>query len=405
MRVAIAAEGTRGDIHPMLALAAALERRGHDVVVCAPPNFRSDTESRGLAFHAVGRDTRVYLETEAAALHSGALAMTSAGERYFLRNLPAQIRDLVEGARDADLIVGAGSQLAAFSVAEHVGADYRMCFYDPAVMRSREQPPALLPWASMPRWLGRVTWYLLLAMMDLRVRPALNRERKILGLPPVTDVYERMVGRRPLLAAEDLIAPPPGDAPPDLRVIGCLHPFDAAPLPEKLEDFLAAGEPPVYIGFGSMTDPAPVASTKLVLDAVRRAGVRAVLSEGWAGLGEGPLSSEVMVVGNVPHASLFQRVSTVIHHGGAGTTTTAARAGAPQIVVPHVLDQFHWARRVHMRGIGPPPLSRRRLSAEPLAQAIRATVDSELLAENAARLGEQLRDALSRRGDPADVIA
>ncbi|MGH0033281.1 MAG: glycosyltransferase [Myxococcota bacterium] len=404
MRVAIAAEGTRGDIHPMLSLGQSLERKGHDVVVCAPPNFRADTESRGLAFHPVARDTRAYLETEAIALHSGALAMTSAGERFFLKNLPSQTRDLAQGARGADLVLAAGTQLAAFSVAESIGADYRMCLYDPGVMRSAEHPPAMLPWPSMPRWANRLSWYVLLAMMDLRVRPALNRERKYLSLPPVNDLYACMLGSRPLLAAEELLAPAPADVP-GVQTIGCLHPFEEGPLPEKLEDFLAAGPPPVYLGFGSMTDPKPHASTRMILDAIARAGVRAVLSQGWAGLGEAPLPPDVTVVGSVPHASLFRRVAAVVHHGGAGTTTMAARAGAPQIVVPHVLDQFHWARRVHMRGLAPPALPRRKLCAENLAEAIRATVDNELIAENASAMGHQLRDALSRRGDPADVIA
>jgi len=124
-------------------------------------------------------------------------------------------------------------------------------------------------------------------------------------------------------------------------VLGCLHPFEPGPLPEKLEAFLDAGEPPVYVGFGSMTDPDPAAATRVVLEAVARAGVRAVLSRGWAGLGGVPLPSEVMEIGPVSHASLFARVAAVVHHGGAGTTTTAARAGAPQILVPHILDQFH----------------------------------------------------------------
>jgi vancomycin aglycone glucosyltransferase len=290
-------------------------------------------------------------------------------------------------------------------VAEAVGAEYRMCFYDPAILRSREQPPGMLPWASMPRLLVRATWSLLLAMMDLRVGPALNRERKVMRLPPVSDLYERLVGRHPLLAAEELLAPPPADAPPGLVTIGCLHPFDEAPLPEKLEQFLSTGEPPVFLGFGSMTDPAPARSTQMFLEAVRRAGVRAVISEGWAGLGDAPLPPDVMRVGTVAHASLFRRVRAVVHLGGAGTTTTAARAGTPQIILPHVMDQYHWGRRIHMRGLGPPPLPRRKLDVERLAQTLRATVENELLADQAARMGERLREAQSLRGDPADVIA
>lgn len=160
----------------------------------------------------------------------------------------------------------------------------------------------------------------------------------------------------------------------------------------------------MYIGFGSMTDPDPAATTRLVLEAVSRAGVRAVLSSGWAGLGDAPLPESVTVVGPLSHASLFRRVAAVVHHGGAGTTTTAARAGAPQILVPHVLDQFHWAHRVARLGVGPPALPRRELRADRLAEAIASLCDNELVAERAARLGERLRAALQTRPHPADLL-
>jgi vancomycin aglycone glucosyltransferase len=223
-------------------------------------------------------------------------------------------------------------------------------------------------------------------------------------MPPTRDLYALLCGESPVLAAEELLGPPPQDLCDRIRVIGCLHPFEPAPLPEKLDAFLSAGEPPVYLGFGSMTDPDPAAATRLVLDAVQRAGVRAVLSAGWAGLGNAPLPDTVMVVGPVSHAALFRRVSAVVHHGGAGTTTTAARAGAPQILVPHVLDQFHWAERVRRLGLGPPALPRRKLRAEQLACAIGALRDNDLLVERAAELGSRLRDALAARPHPADAL-
>jgi UDP:flavonoid glycosyltransferase YjiC (YdhE family) len=403
MRVVIAVEGTRGDVYPMLELAAALQRKGHDVRVCAPPDFRESVQSRELRFHPVGRDIRAYLECQAPALHGGAVAMMGAGERFFLDNLPAQMRDLALGADGADLVIAAGTQLAAASVAEYVGAEYRLVCYEPALLRSAEHPPAFLPYASLPRWLCRLSWALILGFMHLRVRPALDRERSLIGLPPVHDLYERMIGERPLLAAEELLAPLPEDLA-EVQSIGCLHPFTESPLPEKLEAFLQAGPAPVYVGFGSMTDPDAPGSTRLVLDAVQRAGVRAVISEGWAGLGEAALPPDVMVIGPTSHASLFQRVAAVVHHGGAGTTTMAARAGAPQILVPHVLDQFHWAHRVKGLGLGPPAVPRRKLTAEKLATSIRSVLDNEVLTERASVLGERLRRAMERRADPADVI-
>jgi len=140
-----------------------------------------------------------------------------------------------------------------------------------------------------------------------------------------------------------------------------------------------------------MTDPDPAATTRILLDAVSKAGCRALISEGWAGLGGGLLPEGVMRVGGVSHPALFQRSASVVHHGGAGTTTTAARAGVPQIVVPHLLDQHYWAQRVQLLGIGPPPVRRRTLTADSLADTITATLDNELVAERARLLGRRLR--------------
>ena len=108
--------------------------------------------------------------------------------------------------------------------------------------------------------------------------------------------------------------------------------------------------------------------------------------------------------GPVDHAALFRRVSLVVHHGGAGTTTTAARAGKPQVVVPHVLDQFHWAQRVERLGVAPGGLPRRKLTAELLTDGIRAATGNEWLVDRATELGEKLRMDRSQRGDPADLI-
>jgi UDP:flavonoid glycosyltransferase YjiC (YdhE family) len=151
-----------------------------------------------------------------------------------------------------------------------------------------------------------------------------------------------------------------------------------------------------------MADPDPAATTRSLLDAISKAGCRALISEGWAELGGGALPEGVMRVGGVSHPALFQRIAAVVHHGGAGTTTTAARAGIPQILVPHLLDQHYWAQRVQILGIGPPPIRRRTLTADVLADTITATLDNELVAERAQLLGKCLRKSIG--ADPTAVF-
>jgi sterol 3beta-glucosyltransferase len=126
-------------------------------------------------------------------------------------------------------------------------------------------------------------------------------------------------------------------------------------------------------------------------------GTRALVSQGWAGLADGPLPDGVMAVPTLCHGRLFPRCSSIVHHGGAGTTSTAARAGVPQVIVPHLADQFYWARRVSLMGLGPPPVLRRRLCAAQLAAALHHASE-EIVVERAREVGERLQgqDPLAR---------
>ncbi len=404
MRIALAVDGTRGDVHPMLALAGALARRGHEILVCGPPDFADDGRSRGIEFRPVGTEVRAYLEERAEILHGGALACMRGGRQYVQGQVGRQMRELAAAIDRADWIFAAGANFAASSVAELRGARYRMIAYCPSLLRSRHQTPFAVPRGELPIWANRAAWWLVWRFVEFALGGALDRARASLGLAPARDLYRLLLGDRLVLAAEPILAALPADLEREVLRVGCLHPFEPQPLPAKLEEFLAAGEPPVYVGFGSMTDPDPGAATRVVLDAVERAGVRAVLSRGWAGLGGAALPEGVMEIGSVCHASLFARMAAVVHHGGAGTTTTAARAGAPQILVPHVADQFHWAHRIERLGLGPPAIPRRRLGAERLAEALRSVRDSEILAERAAEIGCRLRADLAARPDPAERL-
>ncbi len=404
MRIALTAEGTRGDIYPMLTLANACGLQGHDVLVCAPPDFREATLDRGLEFRAVGQDIRAYLTAEAAALHGGALAMAKTADKLFHSNVENQFRDLIEATEGCDLILAAGTQIAASTAAERLGVPYRFIAYDPILLPSAEHPALLfstLP--RMPRWANRASWWLQRRLFSLAMGKKVNEQRARFGLAPVEDLFRFALGEQPLLATEPRLAPAPAEWA-DTRSIGCLHPFLDGTLPEKLEAFLDSGPPPVYVGFGSMTDPNAAATTSLVIAAAREARVRLVLAEGWAGLGGGPLPSDVFVTGPVDHAALFRRVALVVHHGGAGTTTTAARAGKPQVVVPQVMDQFHWARRMERLGVAPAAIPRRRLTQARLVDAIRGATGNEWLVDRAQELGEKLRLDRKNRPSPADAI-
>ncbi|OBT79704.1 hypothetical protein VF21_01434 [Pseudogymnoascus sp. 05NY08] len=169
---------------------------------------------------------------------------------------------------------------------------------------------------------------------------------------------------------------------------GCDYQPDA-----ELADFLAAGPPPVYIGFGSIVVDDPNAMTKLIFDAVRRTGQRALVSKGWGGLGGSELDKPdgVFMLGNVPHDWLFKHVSCVVHHGGAGTMSAGIALGRPTVIVPFFGDQPFWGAMVARAGAGPLPVPYKSLTADGLANSILEALKPETLAR-ARELGELIRE-------------
>lgn len=140
--------------------------------------------------------------------------------------------------------------------------------------------------------------------------------------------------------------------------------------PEDLVKFIEAGPPPVYIGFGSIVVDDPNALTEMIFAAVKKAGVRALVSKGWGGLGDGEVPENVFLLGNCPHDWLFQFVSCVVHHGGAGTSAIGIAMGKPTVIVPFFGDQPFWGAMVYRAGAGPEPVPYKKLTAEILAESI-----------------------------------
>jgi vancomycin aglycone glucosyltransferase len=181
---------------------------------------------------------------------------------------------------------------------------------------------------------------------------ALGAEVRVCAPPDFADLLARAFTRHPWLEADPVLAPWLEPADFDVTQTGAWILADERPLPAGLEAFLDAGPPPVYVSFGSMPMRDAERVAQAVIAAVRAQGRRVLLGSGWAGLARIDDQDDCFVVGEVNQQALFGRVAAVVHHGGAGTTMTAARAGAPQVAVPQVADQPYWARRVAELGIG-----------------------------------------------------
>ncbi len=190
---------------------------------------------------------------------------------------------------------------------------------------------------------------------------------------------------RPWLAADPALAPAFPLAGMEVVQTGAWMLSDQTPLPDDLENFLADGAPPIYLGFGSMR--ASEQTGRVLIEAARALGLRSILSQGWANLTPSDTGNDCLSIGDVNHEKLFPRVAAIVHHGGAGTTTTAARAGRAQVIIPHNYDQFYWAHRVQQLGVGVSGPMRDDLTVDALVQALRECLRPEVTTRAQALAG------------------
>ncbi len=149
--------------------------------------------------------------------------------------------------------------------------------------------------------------------------------------------------------------------------------------------------PPVYVGFGSMSGENPAQFTQVVLEALKLTGQRGVLLTGWGGISQTDLPDQVFLLDSAPHDWLFPQMAAIVHHGGAGTTAAALKAGVPSVVVPFFGDQPFWGDRVHRLGTSPAPVPKSQLTADRLATAIAVAVSDAKMQQQAKAIGAAVR--------------
>jgi UDP:flavonoid glycosyltransferase YjiC (YdhE family) len=389
-RIVLAPIGSRGDVQPMLALAVGLRERGHLVTLAGPANFEAWVRTHGVPFVPVVPDM------EADVRRYGDRAQRLGHQMRILRTevIPNQFAVLPGVCAGADLIVGAGLQAAGASVAEALGVPYAFVAYAPAVFRSAHHPPPLVPPQRLPRAVNRVAWSAFGRLLQAALAGPLAAGRRPLGLPPVRDVAAYLSSPTAVLAADRAITGPVPDLPPNVHPVPALRLADHGRLPPDVEAFLDAGSPPVLVGFGSMVTDRAHALVRLFTRAAALAGVRLLIQPGWSGVSSQDVAAPpgCLLAGDLPHGALLGRVAAVVHHGGAGTTTSVARGGRPQLVLPHLLDQFYWADRVRRLGLGPQPVPVWRVRrAGALARMLDQLVTTRSYAERAVALAATIR--------------
>lgn len=348
MRVLLTTIGSRGDVQPIAALAARLRERDAEVLVCAPPDAEfADLLARlGVAFVPQGRALRPVISADKPKVHDA--------NRFAAELVAAQFAAVAGAGAGCDAIVATGLPPAgARLAAERLGVRYEFVSFIPGVLPSPHHAPLRRPGKPFPEGEtdNRVLWEIDNENLNALFAGPLNEHRASVGLAPVPQVRDYIYTDRPWLASDPVLGPWPGSASDVVQTGAWMLP-DERPLPNDLEAFLDAGDPPVYIGFGSMPWQTAKDAARVAVEAVRALGRRAIVSSGWAELGLDLDGPDRFAVGEANHQRLFPRAAAVVHHGGAGTTTTAAAAGAPQVVVPQIADQPYWAGRVAALGIG-----------------------------------------------------
>jgi UDP:flavonoid glycosyltransferase YjiC (YdhE family) len=296
--------------------------------------------------------------------------------RYFKEQMTSQVQQLLHIAAGADAMVSAGLAIfVAPSVRERLQLPGFSVLYTTCMLPSNQHPPPTIPWHGLPKWLNDLLWRLDRPFGNWLMRGTLNRMRSLLGLGPVPDIWTHLIGTQPpVLAVDEILLPPDDRWQGRYPYANFLYFDDPSTLDPELDAWLSEGEPPVFVGFGSMSGSGTDRVSRLIIEAVTATGLRCIVGAGWAGLGDGVLPPSWRVVRDAPHALLFPRTAVVVHHGGSGTAAQALRAGVPQVILPLILDQFHHAHRLYVAGLTPRPVPMEKITAIELTQAIQATL-------------------------------
>lgn len=394
MRITMICIGSTGDVRPYIVLGRELKRRGHEVTITAFADFQQAVEKEGITFRPISGDAREFM---ANIMKPGVSGVTYLNQvRHSLKAiLDPFLSDLVTACENAECVIATFFGQVIRSVAEMKGIPFIQTQYY-MMDRNPQAPIASAPGQRVGKAWNVASYQLGYALISTLEKYYLSDWRREHGLPPrkieLSASYEMNGHTIPVLyAISPLVVPRPANWGANIHMTGYWLDDNISDFqPEQgLRDFLAQGEKPIYVGFGSMVSGDMGETLTIVLRALERTGVRAVLSTGWGDV-EIPKTPNVYVAGFVPHDWLFAHVRAVVHHGGAGTLAAGIVAGLPTLVIPFGGDQPFWGERVRTLGIGPAPIPRERLSARRLSKAITQLTTEKRYEVAARELGIRL---------------
>ncbi|MFZ5638807.1 MAG: glycosyltransferase [Pseudomonadota bacterium] len=403
MRITIVAVGTRGDVQPLLALGIGLRKAGHEVRFATEESYRDRVVGAGHDYHRMSGESESFSAARAASLFRDTIEKPVTRYKRFWRMFVGPTAD--QHLRES-LAPCVGADVVLCQPWFGIGPSLREALGIPVIVTGVFPVPAL-PTADFPfplnsgarADLGKRenlrSWRRAVPVLRVGDDVLQSWRRDVLGLPALTfqEHLRRTQAMPHLLGYSPTILPKASEWGADVRVVGYwfLDSDDEYRPPDALSDFLAAGEPPVVIGFGSHVGRNPRKLTALVASALAQSGQRGVIVSGWGGLEDPGGLSGVHFVKQVPYGWLLPRAKALVHHGGAGTTSIALATGTPQITVPFGWDQAFWGYRCAALGVGLGPFAAARLTPESLASAIATVCGDSGFAQRAERIASSVR--------------
>jgi sterol 3beta-glucosyltransferase len=396
VRVAIMTAGSRGDVAPYTGLGHGLCRAGHEVTLVTHARFGYLVAGSEVAFRPLPVDPRAELETSRGrGLHR---SVSGVGKLVRLAEMARRLvgrmtDDLVAAARASDvLLLSSAVAPLGHAIAEGLSLPSMGVYLQPLTPTREFAPPVL----GAGSWGGpgnRFAGHGVNLAVERIFAAVVPEVRARLGAPPKRLGTARRARERdwPVqYGFSPLVVPPPRDWRAGLDVCGYWWPYDGqTPLSRELRDFLDAGSAPVFVGLGSATVPDAARLSEQVVTALRRAGLRGVIQQGWGGLAAH--GDDMLTIGEVAHSALFPRMAAVVHHAGAGTTAAGLRAGVPAVAVPIQFDEGFWAARLVALGVAPAAIPLRGLTADALSAALVRATREPAFADRARRLGARIR--------------
>jgi sterol 3beta-glucosyltransferase len=398
INIAIVASGTRGDVQPYIALGKGLKDRGYNVRVLTNDNFEELVTGAGLTFCSMGESVEERLKSDEwkKTLEGSNFLQILAKMQEAMKNeasgMVQRIPPLLEGC---DLILtGLAGMTGVFTIAETLKIPVIQTHVFPFTPTS-QFPSPLVPKLPLGGVLNKMSFHVTRQMFwqSFKVSDAVTRQMLGLDKPSFFGPYRSTRDMPVLYGYSNHVLPRPKDWADNHHVTGYWfldEPISWTP-PADLVEFLNGGEAPVYIGFGSMNSRNPEKSGEIALEALALSGQRGVIASGWGGLKLGNIPANVHLISSIPHSWLFEKMAAVVHHGGAGTTAAGLRGGIPSIIVPFMGDQPFWGKRVADLGVGPQPISQKKLTAKGLAAAITEAVSNSEMRRKAYVLGQKIQ--------------